>query len=410
MIKKILKNKYTPYIIFLLYLIVIHSFTYVAASDDITYAHVLDKMSVLDAVKYRYKTWASRAIIEAVFFKLLTLNPVIWKVLDVIMCMWIFYSLSKLIKVEGKIQYILLLLCIVYPASDMTSAGYIATTTNYIFPLAFLLYSFVILQKKLENRKVYIWEWFIAVICLLYGCNQEQYTPVVVATLILTFIYEIVSKKKINVLCLLMIIVSVAELIFILTCPGNGERLIEECKRFITNFAVLNLFDKLRLGLMETMNVFLCSTSNLFLIFSIVLAVCMYVKTKSFKRLTISLTPLIGILLFNYNNAFENTKYAKYLGDAVLTYKNFTSISVYWRYAIYIFICLIIILSFYLYFNSIKQASIVSWIFIMGIGARMILGFSPTLYVSGLRTFLITYVAIVVITTLIIKELTPSPK
>lgn len=401
--KKFLNKKWLPYIVFLCYLILVHLSDYKAVSDDTRFVNIFGG-NITEALQNRYTTWSSRVLIEYVLAIIINHSVFLWKVCNITMSMLILFSLDKIFlsKENGNsVRFILVVLLIFYPVGHMGSAGYITTTINYLWPLATMLYSFIILKKLYYNEKIYFIEGFIYLVCAIFGANQEQYAPAMIVTFVIALLLML-YKKRFNIWLCLINISCITELVLILSCPGNTNRLSSETGRFMSAFESLSFFEKVRLGYITTIAEFVENSSNVFLLFGVIFAICMFKKTKNVLYRIIPLAQLSYIFIFSFNHAFEGRCLRRLLGTNDISSLNFMGFSWVLRYALYLLLSCLILLGFYYYFDSLKEFFLASCVYCLAIGSRMILGFSPTLYASSTRTFLIMYAGIIICTLLIL--------
>ena len=86
----------------------------------------------------RYSWWSSRVIIEFILCAVLKTSKYLWILLEAIMVTIIGYSISKIFVKDNKKEnnIMLLFMILLYPLNVMNGAGWAATTTNYMWPLA----------------------------------------------------------------------------------------------------------------------------------------------------------------------------------------------------------------------------------------------------------------------------------
>ena len=109
--------------------------------DDLWYAKVLSNQSLAGFLSFRYYEWSSRLIIDCLTVILTKESYLIWKILDTILYTLGVYLLIKFIN-EDNDKYITLIgvsLFLMYPFFDMASAGWIATTLNYLWCFVFAM-------------------------------------------------------------------------------------------------------------------------------------------------------------------------------------------------------------------------------------------------------------------------------
>jgi len=64
-----------------------------------------------------------------------------------------------------------------------------------------------------------------------------------------------------------------------------------------------------------------------------------------------------------------------------------------------------LLLGIYLSFENKKTASFLMLLMMMGACSRIIMGFSPTIWASGMRTYYILYIVVGILVLMLVKEL-----
>lgn len=397
--KKILNNKYLPFIILLVLMLFLHLFMDFIG-DDIWFAKQLSHHSLFDFLASRYTNWSSRLIIETILVSITKININIWRILDCIFYVLACFLILKLVNVKDKkiINYLGCLLFLTYPFFEMSGAGWAATTLNYLWPLSLGLLSFLPLinyeNKKKNNKFIYI----ISFISLLYSTNQEQSCALIFGFNFLYFIYKIYKKEKINKYNVICLVFSLASLIFILTCPGNGIRSIEETEKWYPEFENFNIIDKIYLGLVPTINLLL--ENKIIILYTIViLSIASYIYSKKevtkyisvfniiiILLLTIFKTPLLDVFPY-LENLFNHFAYQ---GLPIITSK-LSLLTI-------MFSLLLIADIIYMLLVIFKNKQLLPlFVFLAGFASRFIIGFSPTVFVSGNRTALFLYMCLITV-------------
>lgn len=229
----------------------------------------------------------------------------------------------------------------------MSSAGWVSTTLNYIWPFIFVVLSFIPLYNNDIKRKTPIWQYIIYIILLIYSVNQEQMCMIVLWFNVLYLIYSLVNNKKLNIYNLVCILLSLASLLFIITCPGNQTRTMLYEQAVYPNFNKLNLFDKIYLGIIPTFEN-LINNKIVILIFIILLSIAAYKYGKNNLSKVVSLINVIFILSITiFKNEFINMfPFTKKL-FTVFKYNGITNFNI-----IPFIICIIIYNKYYLYAYS----------------------------------------------------------
>ena len=72
----------------------------------------------------------------------------------------------------------------------MSSAGYIMTTTNYIYPVIALLFAYEPVVRAMQVRRVTIVLYTLSVLGLIYASNQDQSGVVSIGGFFLIYSYQ----------------------------------------------------------------------------------------------------------------------------------------------------------------------------------------------------------------------------
>ncbi|MET3643935.1 hypothetical protein [Streptococcus gallinaceus] len=363
-------------------------------NDDAWFLHRIQKLYHYDVINFsvkRYELWTSRTLIEAVLVFLVQF-PFLWK------CVTAFaFSIASIVpslifQPLHKVDYRTLLLSYAFmwviPMEVYKDAGWIATTTNYIIPYsAFLLLAYTF-AKRFRGEKLSRNLYVFSLICLLYAANQEQLACVILGSLVLWSLYFMFYEKNTSKVrfALIPLVLSVLSFVNILVSPGNKVRTAAEIKRFFPNFSQMSLLTKLKLGISDTMNTLFFEANLPFLVLLVCLLItCLLLRKKLAAFFTIF--PLF-IVLKNWNPSRE-----------VLIFRHQADVAaskgVFLPATIFVFaigsLCMIGIL-YFLFTDKMKSLFA---ILLMGIGVctRLMIGFSPTIFASGKRTYFLMYMS-----------------
>lgn len=397
-IKRIYQHELFPYFLFASIYFVYHLFTKINVGDDIEYfCKILDQYSVGDYLSMRYHIWTSRLVIETAIIYLTHINAWVWKLLDIGCFLLVYYCFSyffdfKNIKFKN---WLIFALVILYSFTDMSSAGWIATTLNYIWPFSFGLYILTAIKKYKNNIKIKWYEYILYTLATVYAANEEQMNVVLFCALLMCGIYFGVNKKPAVFLWFLEAI-TIAELIFILTCPGNAARAVAEV-HWMPDYPMLSLVDKVYLAFAETVNVFLQSNNYIFIIFCSILCFCMFLKTKNIWHRFVAAIPVCIILVHSFLGISPGSGRLGIFADRAVAIdaSNYFNLSLYVPIIIYILLIACIMLSIFVLYDLTLDFLINIIVLGIGLATRIIMGFSPTLYASSNRTFIYLYMAFI---------------
>ena len=404
-----INNKYL-YLLFFIGVFILHLF-FKFSCDDIDYFNsILDKMTLSNYINMRYNTWTSRIIIESVLI-IISRHLYLWRLINSLIIMILVYSINSLCFKKTNITNISLtmILVLTYPLIDMTGAGFASCTTNYLWPLAFMLFSFIPYRKDYLKEKIDKRLWPLYIGSLLYASNQEQCVVIIfVVSLIMTFIN--IKNKKDYKYSLLSLIISIISIIFILTCPGNMIRNALEISRWYPDYINANIIDKIYLAILSSISI-LINNGIIIWLFSLVLFITI-IKTKT--KIMAKVLSLILLVATSSLSLYRFITIITNKDTLIINYQ--TKIGHVFKYNLNNFITIIaciipFIIIFYLLFIIFKKKSRVPiFILILGLGTRLIMGFSPTIFASGRRTEIYLYFSLILVMIYLIKFILPKLK
>ena len=416
-IKKILKNNFYLAIIILFILeLFISIWITPDRYDSAFFIQKMKEMSLSEFLSMRYNVWTSRILIEAIVCTVLSHNRLIWVMINTFMMTLIGYSIMKLF-LENDKNLIKITICLIllYPLNKIATCDWGAGSINYTWPLAMLLFSSIGLKKIINGEKIKKLLYPLYFCALLYAANQEQTCVIAFGLytmfLVISMFDYFKNKKKIRPFLIIQEIVTILGLVLIATCPGNYVRKIEEMETYFMNFQTFNIFDKFSLGLTATVNNLLVSSNVVFIVFSVISATYIFKVYKNNLYRVIALVPVVLGLAFGlFKNVlcavfpyFQNLYDLLVLPNVMLTPTNYTNFFNFMP-LIFAFVLLAsITLNILLIFKNLKN-NIAILIYVLGVGSRVAIGFSPTVFASTERTFLFFDFALIIISILVWKE------
>lgn len=384
--------------------------------DDASYIQSVTGTSVLSFAVYRYQNWTSRILIEATLATIFQVSKYLW-IFGTVFCMTLIgYSISKLfIKKENKKELIMMVLWLIllYPIDRISNAGWAATTVNYIWPLAFGLYSLIPVRKAFDREKITLLHGILYALAAIYACNQELVCGVLLITYVLfVIILTIRDKKKVSPFIYLLTLIAIASLIFILTTPGNSIRKLDEIVSWFPDYISSTFVEKLVLGVTTTMGEMICSFAAPFIMFTLMLLIYVWSNYKDRLVRGISAVPFTATAFLGFLSPITaniasvpvnwiKTEFAK--ETAIITPESYAYIGTYVELILSLVVIICIILSLLLIFRKVKN-NIALYVFICGLATRVLMGFSPTVFVSGNRTCVFLEFACLICTLLIWQE------
>ena len=387
--------EYLPWLAVLVYLVYIHrhlGFT----GDDLLFAKYEAGM---DFWSWRYATWSSRLLTESILVTLLHLPVLVWRSGDILLPLAMLMAFSYLLvpkqdKVAGN--SLLAISFILYPFDCMSSAGNVATTLNYLWPMSFCILSLLPFKRMLEGEPVPPQLACAGVFFLILADDVEQCCMILLmlAGGLAVFYREkaLELMGRYRTLLAVYFVVTLASLLKIALCPGNSVRYLMECARFFPDFERLSLVEKFHLFILD-FSTYLCSHDVLVVLLS---AVLLFLVVRRFRSAFLRLAAAVPLMLSLAMTAGQrllhlwNADHVRQLlevqhGIGVLTFGNLK------LYALFAIGCLLLaslLYTLYLAFYGTRELRFVLLIYLTGVGTAAVLMFSPTIFASSYRVFL----------------------
>lgn len=406
-----------------LILLLAHALIRADFGDDLAYKNILANQSMFEFLRERYHTWSSRVLIEAVMLLFVTGNVWWWKIADSLMILLFLWVVSELFGGENrqdKMRAQILMFCMIWivPFFSLSSAGWITTTINYLWPLTLGLVAMLPLGHFIREEKIPAWEYAVCPVCALYGANMEQMGAILLGSYMVLGGYLLWKRKKLSPFYFVQLLLIAGSLVFILTAPGNACRTQEEMQRFFPEFAELSPWQKLWMGFLDTAQYYLAAgdgqKSYIFGLFSVILWLAALLTFYGRKErrgifgLLVSLVPVVfywgigqaGNLLLNTGLLTRGRN-----GIGVLAQNRQIPGMSFFSGGLVVFqtLCYLIVLAavagtiLYIWGTS-EEAMLELLILAAGFLSRLVVGFSPTIYASGDRTALFCTAAILIVT------------
>lgn len=386
-----------PFLLLFIIAAIVHIFLPLNWGDDKVF-------SVSTAVPFsQFMQGKARPLTDGLTFVFSRYN-ILWRISNPFILVLMAKTLTELVPAENK-KLSALLFCTLplYPTMAMVDAGFIATNINYLWPITFALVNLLIFQKTYsEGFRLY---YIFALPLLLYALNMEMMT-VVLSFAFLFGISVMLTKKKFHLFALMQALLSVGSAVAAYTrnLSGDNSRMVREIARYFPEFESLTLFNKLELGFSSTfygMTMRGTWAAIGFIAFTAFLAITVFVSKKGVVQKVIAVFPCAFAIVFTtlsltpvrYNSLFllltgksKNTQF--YLFEPIPDI-----------FFIAIAICVLATVAFLL---DNKLEILKAYLILgVGLGSRMIMGFSPTVWASGYRTFAVFFITIVIVIVMI---------
>lgn len=404
-VKCILTYRYTPFIVFAGVMLILHILIPLGTGDDTWFAGILGEpptfQSYISYIVNRYATWSSRLLIESMLIALAR-NPLIWRILDTMMMVWIAYGLSMVFnrRKNAYIDWFIILAVMSFPIVILSEAGWIATTLNYSWPLGCYLITLIPVVHRWEGKQPSIGEYAAVMPALFYACNQEQMAASVFAVSLFLLVKEYTDRRHISRYLLTEIIFALAGMLFILMCPGNAARNISETATWFPDYASFGLFTKVELGFSSTLYQMFYQFDTCFFLLAFTIAVYAFVMSKKLYVRIVAAVPLVAVCILGLLPKLVPSAAVPlaFLLDCMtpsgtnpLSTGSFVPVTVLGL----LFLCLLA--GVWLSGRKTDEKLFCVYILLLGLATRWIMGFSPTVWASGNRTFFFMYFSFVTV-------------
>lgn len=399
--KKIELKKYLPLLIFAIIQLVYHILMREPEGSDAMwfFRNQLDAYTLKDYLTMRYNTWASRIFIEGVLVYI-SRHMLLWKILDWAFWVIMAWAIIRLFpeRKREKAAWLVVGVLFVYPIWDMRTAGWIATSVNYTWTLALAAFALHGVANTYYNKKTNPIMCILYALAAVYSANMEQVSAILLAVSGCSILYFIIEKKPVKsyITSIVICVISIAEFAFILTCPGNAARKIQETIDWMPYYESYSLIDKVNMGFLDTMHHLVSSGNLMYLAYVLILAVLVFQKTKNVWVRCIAVFPVaFNITLVFFRDTLEAylPTFSKLMEkSAFITGRNYQLAANYLPTILYFLLVGCMLVSIVLicdtYFELLAQGILLA----LAMATRVIMGFTPTIYVSQERTFLYLYI------------------
>ena len=415
-VKKIYKSNYFPFFVLLILFLLLLSLCGWQGDDIGIRARTEIFHMSIDYYKKMVMGWSSRVIINT-FVEVITVNfgLKVWVILTGLVMYLLAYSISKILYTDDEYKresnFFITFMLLMYPFASMGDAGWVATSVSYLWPLAFGLLSMISIKKIYMGEELKWFEKVIFTLALLFGANAEQMCAVLLAINIVFSIYFWKTNRK-SVYLFIQTILCILSFAFHLLCPGNSVRSIAETTKWFPNYGMLSIVDKFELGFSSTIDDWVMNNNLVFIIFSFLLCILVFKLYKDTLYRIVSAIPLIFSTIFSLGRPILSVIFVNLYNsigevsqEGLITASNCQSGSAYILLFIYSFTVVAIMLSLYLIFGNTLKSLFANLILILGLATRIVMGFSPTIWASGGRTFICIYFSIIILSVLLFHEL-----
>jgi hypothetical protein len=297
-----------------------------------------------------------------------------------------------------------------YPFFHMGSAGWATTTVIYLWPLSLAAYALGGMARWMRGERLSWHRWLLYAISAVFGCNNELIAIMVLAAGIAGLIYAVDNKKRLAVPAL-AIVLPAGSLAFVLTAPGNSVRMASETLKWMPVFPDLSLLDKIRIGVVSTMEHFVSIPNAVLFLFLLLIAIHVYRDNSSFIKRAVGVMPLLIQVVYGAYFSLEKLFFTKNFGYSIpdILPESMTGV-LFQALMILSFAAMVLCVAFLLTWILHDKRKLILYLLALGAGlaARLSLSFSPTVQASGTRTYILVYIVLLAMIFLLWKRGLPK--
>lgn len=387
---KSIRVEYRPFVILCAGALLVHLVLPLNWSDDAVFAQEASEMTLAAFLK-----GSSRLLTDAMTY-LFARYHLLWRLCNPVVLTVMAIAVSQLLTCKNVVlKNTVICAGVVYPAMVLVDAGFIATTVNYLWPVTCGLLCLLPLKRLCMGGRVRWYELAMGIPLLLYALNMEQMCAILTVLFTAGFGYLCVKKRpSLYAGAMALLCVVGLCLTYFLNVMGDGSRMEREIARYFPDFLRLSLWNKLELGFSSTLY---CLTmdaayaSAAFFAFSLFLAVAVFRKTKKTGfRFAAAVPPVFTV--FFVTAGLLPAKLVPFLPfftggmQNVLVSRSAYSFSPV-RDILLLAVCACVLCSVGRLMGGPRAALTAYVTLAAGLGSRMLMGFSPTVWASGYRTF-----------------------
>ncbi|MCD8337893.1 MAG: DUF6056 family protein [Lachnospiraceae bacterium] len=232
-----------PYVLLAILLLALHWDMSLDLSDDALFKEVLNNKSLLEHIRCLYMETNGKIFPDTMAAIFTYLNPWLWKCVDISMYLVIAVCINLLFASDTHNSVLGFIAVLFIPFSILNSAGWVATSTNYIWSTAGLLLALLPLKYALKP-----WMFLLCLLGNIYAGNQEQSGAILLTVYIIFIVLKKAGKKPIGRQIWVSIAVAAAGLVVIFTAPGHIQRGNYYSEFRVPDFITLNIGEKLLRG------------------------------------------------------------------------------------------------------------------------------------------------------------------
>jgi hypothetical protein len=365
----------------------------------------------------QYRVWTPRWFIDPVkwaFFQSLGTYAAFRVLNAVVYVVWFVF----LVKVFGFSRtkvgaWIAMLAVLIFPFRTMASAGFLTTTISYAWPIAFGLVAGYGMRKALRRQAIRWWEWIVYLALFLYAVNEEQLNVFMIGLLVVLIAYLARTQRRADGFLVTLLCVSIAQLIFVFTSPGESNRHVSEVRRVFWDFDLMTIVERVQLGFLPMGSALMANANRTMLVGVVVLCAALWLRHRFWFYRLVGLAPVAVVVWAGFSGVITlftdlplrwfPVGWSELLErDRMITVVNYDTMRAYVPFVVFALAFICIGLTAYLVFDDRPAWGwLAVGILFLGFLTRVAMGFTPTAFESGTRTFAFWHFSLLIVVYLV---------
>ncbi len=397
-------KQYKPVLIYFLIVFVVSWLLPLNWADDAVFAQTTANRTLFDFLK-----GSARPFTDGLTY-IFSHNKWLWRLLNPFVIMLSVYSVKETLPFKfSKNDLLFLSITTTIVTMALVDAGFIATTVNYLWPIAFGVFSLISVKKTYYKEKTPLIYKLISIPLLVYATNMQQMCAVLLGIFLLFNVF-LWFNKRFDLFHLVQLFITAAGtfMSLYLNFTGDNSRMMRETGRYFPQFAELNVFEKAELGFSSTFFCFIMETRFAFFPFLFFTA---YLSYKIFKNKQKTLPKILSLILPAFTFAmgilslFDNPVYSFFSGGIVhgrMTKSTYSFGIV--PFVIFVISAFLVLYTVLILIDKKEYKFFAFSALLIGLASRVLMGFSPTVWASGYRTFSILFIGFIYVILIVNKS------
>ena len=417
-LRRLLSHPLTPFVTLWAILLCCHLTFFMVPDDADYFGSIVGTQSLWDFSAYHYQTWSSRQLLELAECWFGYFPALVWKLLNPVVAVAGAYCIAYALRCEKNAQanWVLCGFILLYPWENLREAGWISTTLVYLWPAVFGLIALLPVMQLLRGKTPPVWLCVLSFVPLLYAANMEQTLVFLLFSLGCLLLWFLV-QRRLHWVVIAQLAVCLASLVYMLTCPGNEARIVNESVSYFKNFPMLSLLSKLEMGLSLTLRSVIYRRDYIFFFFTLLLALVIFSRYKQWFVRLMGVAPFVLVMVLGtYQRLFVKLVpqlqffTESYTGQGIVNLSNCNILTAYLPLLVLYGTFALCIVDVYLAFGHTPKALACILALGIGLGTRVAIGLSPTIGISGGRTGLFFSLVTLTVCVALYEELPPKSK